>query len=1264
MTDTSAKKRKNDEEDDQRGHPKNRRVEATHTHRSYTVGWVCALPKEQTAAVAMLDEEHPSLPNPSGDPNAYTLGSIGGHNVVVACLPMGQIGTVSAATVATHMVQTFPSMKFGLMVGIGGGVPYKENDVRLGDVVISSPSGQFPGVVQWDMGKTKEGGKFERTGSLNNPPASLLSALSKIKTRHSMKEPRIQEFLDEMATRWPMLAAQYLKSEEMVDVLFKSSYGHEEKPVDTESGSDDSSDEDDEECQYCDKSKVIKDAKFRDAMNKGLGGQLLCVEMEAAGLMTNFPCLVIRGICDYADSHKNKVWQEHAAAVAAAYAKELLLDHVQPAEVERERSAREQLSAQLTEVENAVTAVGEDVKQVHVKLTTAEDKKLFKDILEWLSPINYGSMQSDHFTMRHEGTGQWFLSSPQYQEWNESTGKTLYCPGIPGAGKTILTSIVINDLVSKAESNTEVGIAYVYCSFQRATEQNIEHMLSSLLKQLAERAPDPSESLRSLFEKHKHWQTRPSVAELSKTLELVCKTFARVYILIDALDECQAVGCRSSLLKTLFKQRTGTGAPVHLFATSRFIPEIEEEFEDPLRCEIKASEKDVRDYVSHHMSDFRVRIAKNPGLETEIIDGVAQAVRGMFLLARLHLGSLTNTTSVREILSALDKFKQQSANESSDHQVYDGAYDDAFARINGQESNLRHLGRNVLSWIVHAVRPLTTTELNHALAVDTNRSDTDLDRHNLRDTDTIVSVCAGLVTFDKTSDNIRLVHYTTQEYFQRTKEKYFPTAHFEMTKDVKDFLLDDTKMQALSEISVSNEFPNSGLGWAASYGLQEAIEIFRDLGHDLNAPDSFGRTPLFYAARYGRLEAIKQLCDLGACPGNPPPNGDEKAFPLVVAEFHDHPEAIRLLLEKGALIDAQGEHRRTSLALAAYSGNLSLMELLLDRRASIDAVDDQKCTPLIIAAEAGHISCVRLLLEKGARVDTLDEDGCTALAYTARLGDLDLVKMMLDKGAPIDAAEGEGSTPLQYAAEEGRTDVIKLLIQKGADIEIKGHADKNALALSATGGHSEIVKALLDARASIEVKDSASQSPLSLAARSGRPEATQILLERGADVNSTDFHERAPLSWACRHARIAPPRFLKTIQLLLEHGAQVNAKDKYGRTAVSFASSGEGTDDAVKLLIERGAEVNIEDKWGRTALTMARRYGREEAARILVEAGTVDNYIQTDESIGPKTKEFLRRYQSTHFGGPNLVTSQAMNEESPALSFSIPPQLLSDLEAA
>ncbi len=129
------------------------------------MGWVCALPKEQTAATVMLDVKHADLPKPSGDPSAYTFGSVGKHNVVIACLPKGKIGTSSAAAVATWMVSTFPCVKFGLMVGIGGGVPPR---VRLGDIVVSTPAGQFPGVVQWDIGKAKEGGNFERIGSLNN----------------------------------------------------------------------------------------------------------------------------------------------------------------------------------------------------------------------------------------------------------------------------------------------------------------------------------------------------------------------------------------------------------------------------------------------------------------------------------------------------------------------------------------------------------------------------------------------------------------------------------------------------------------------------------------------------------------------------------------------------------------------------------------------------------------------------------------------------------------------------------------------------------------------------------------------------------------------------------------------------------------------------------------------------------------------------------------------------------------------------------------
>ncbi|KAK6500716.1 hypothetical protein TWF506_003480 [Arthrobotrys conoides] len=343
------------------------------SHNDYTVGWVCALPKEQAAAIAMLDERHENLPNPpkSKDDNSYALGSIGLHNIVIACLPKGKVGIISAASVAMNMIRSFPSVKFSLMVGIGGGIPNK-GKIRLGDVVVGTPTGQYPGVVQWDLGDaTKDG--FKRTGALNNPPNYLLTALSRLETEMELGGSRIPEYIDQMIAKFPRLR-RYRRSESMEDILFRSSYCHVDKSstglceeahgsngdesasyVKKEEGGGGEEDEEDEEnCQNCDKSKilkrkprdmqvhygliasgnqVIKDANFRDRLNKDFGGEVLCVEVEAAGLLHNFPCIVIRGICHYADSHKNKGWQEHAAAVAAAFAKELL-DYVPASDVE------------------------------------------------------------------------------------------------------------------------------------------------------------------------------------------------------------------------------------------------------------------------------------------------------------------------------------------------------------------------------------------------------------------------------------------------------------------------------------------------------------------------------------------------------------------------------------------------------------------------------------------------------------------------------------------------------------------------------------------------------------------------------------------------------------------------------------------------------------------------------------------------------------------------------------------------------------------
>ncbi|KAL3477052.1 nucleoside phosphorylase domain-containing protein [Aspergillus californicus] len=497
----------------------------------YAVGWICALPKEQTAARAMLDEVHPKLPKPPNDTNTYTLGSIGGHNIVITCLPKGQVGNNSAANVAAQLVQTFPAIKFGLLVGIGGGVPPK---VRLGDIVISTPVDQYPGVVQWDFGKAEKD-EFRRTGALNNPPSALLSALGELESIHEMEGSKVRYYLEEMGKKWPRLESKYTTCENLEDPLSDSSDRTEDQDNDVH-------------VHYgliASGNQVIKDAKTRDEINHSLGGNVLCFEMEAAGLINNFPCLILRGICDYADSGKNKDWQEYAAAVAAAYAKEFL-NFVQPSDVDNERPVKEVLDQVLT----AVSAIRESVSATKSRLEQKEDL----EICDWLSKIDYGAQQSDYLRRCEPGTGQWLLDSDEYQTWFEKRGETLFCPGIPGAGKTIITAIIIDNLCTRSRNDSNPRYAYLYCNYRRQEQQTVDHFLLELLGQLLRQARSIPEQVRALCQLHKHCKTRPSLHEIVKALHSVIAMSgmsSHLYIIIDALDECSAA-VRTKLLLEVF----------------------------------------------------------------------------------------------------------------------------------------------------------------------------------------------------------------------------------------------------------------------------------------------------------------------------------------------------------------------------------------------------------------------------------------------------------------------------------------------------------------------------------------------------------------------------------------------------------------------------------------------------------------------------------------------------------------------------------------
>ncbi len=307
---------------------------STLTYEDYTVGWLCAATTERIAACELLEETHRTLTCKPYDNNAYSFGRIGDHNVVIAGLPNGKYGTSSAATVAKDLLRSFSSIRIRLMVGIGGGAPSHKHDIRLGDVVVSSPSGTTGGIVYYDFGKVVQEKEFERTGSLNAPPTALLTALQNIQNLHKRNGHRIVESIASMVQQNRRLRKDYEHPGAENDRLYAANYVHVQSGqlcarvcgdaalITREPRSEN---QDDPEIHYgliASADKLMKDALIRDTLSNEF--DVLCFEMEAAGLMDNFPCLVVRGICDYADTHKNDQWQGYAAATAAAYAKELL----------------------------------------------------------------------------------------------------------------------------------------------------------------------------------------------------------------------------------------------------------------------------------------------------------------------------------------------------------------------------------------------------------------------------------------------------------------------------------------------------------------------------------------------------------------------------------------------------------------------------------------------------------------------------------------------------------------------------------------------------------------------------------------------------------------------------------------------------------------------------------------------------------------------------------------------------------------------------
>ncbi|EPS40260.1 hypothetical protein H072_5924 [Dactylellina haptotyla CBS 200.50] len=1192
---------------------------ATQTHSIYTIGWICSLPKELAAATGMLDEQHGELPNPPNDNNNYTLGKIWKHNIVLACLPKGRAGGVTAAAVAVQMINTFPNIKFGLFVGIAGGVPGKGR-VRLGDVVVSTPVAEFPGVVQWDMGQVETGGVVKRIGALNNPPKALLAALAKVETQHELNGTKVPKYIEELKGKYPRLK-RALDITGLEDVLFRTGYGHvETRPADCD-GEDDEEEEEEEDdersCRYCEKSKVLKrkpremkihngliasgnkdirDSSFRDGINKTLGGGVLCVDMEAAGLSEEFPCLFIKGICDYADSHKdsNKGWHDYAAAVAAAFAKELL-EQVVVRDVGEELPVKDILG----KIGDAVVRIEETVTRTGDIISKDEDLK----ILKWLAPIDHGAQQADYIKLRQMGTGKWLLDSEEFQSWLNGTRQTLFCPGIPGAGKTILTSIVIDHLQEIFGDQANVAVTYFYFNFKHKEAQKTEGVLASLLRQSIQHGSIIPPKLREIFQRCQKHDAVLKLDEMVQILEDILEPYEKVFVVIDALDEAEEQGGPISSLAKIFELQEKCN--INIFATSRDIPEIKKLFETAKSLRIRATNEDLEMYITGRIFQLPKSILRSEELQKLAKVKIRDAAKGMFLLARLHLDSLGGVLSIKAVRAVL-------ANLSTG---YDSAYDNAMDRINGQMKNSRDIALQTLSWITHAERNLTPSELRILLAVEVGTSD--FDEENLLDTDDMVSLCAGLVAIDEESRTVRLVHYTTQEYFERTWIKWFPDAQDYITKKCITYLSYDSYGRGLKSHHLpfyeTKKYTVSHWGdHARKSGLDGHEIIYKFI--ESKSGTSAGRKVIETVQR-------KIFDELGFKLKEQPyvdPRGDPYKRPVgwrLTAEKNKtaiYPSLLQLFPEQ-----------ISSVQIAAYFGLPKSMNALLSNGSDLNKGTVLGLTPLLIAIQQGHWTTVELLVDRGADLEAyfvrISEK---ALSFAVRQGNIDLVRLLINKGGEVEIIE---NGYLSLAASRGHDSIVDALLQRVSNDQ-KNIEFKTPLLIATEGGHESIVKILVGKGASLGARTKA----MHLAISNGYGSIARFLIDNGADISSLpkthrdqlasptsidedifDFFKgsKEPLDpdvksragWTELHLA-AFLGHVFTVEVLLKHGARIDARENEGNTPL-FVSIMGGSTEVTKLLISNHCSITFRNYNGRTPFIVAAEYGNEAAVKTLINQG-------------------------------------------------------------
>ncbi|KAK4065526.1 hypothetical protein Trihar35433_7646 [Trichoderma harzianum] len=1137
----------------------------------FKIAILCALPLEASGLRGLFDVHWNAekYGKEQMDTNAYTLGVIGSHNVVLVHMPY--MGKVAATAAATNLRASFRGIQLALVVGICGGAPFgPSGEVLLGDVVISE------GLVQYDLGRRWPNTFVRKDTTRENLPrprpevCAILAKLQTVQSRQQLQNEMLEHL--QLLRQRPGLTIPYPGS--MNDRLFKPNYLHRHRlpsecatcsnvdggdlcrsameanceelgcrKLDPRRGSRTvhTSDEPKPNVHFglvATGDTVMRSGEDRDSI--AARDKVIAFEMEGAGVWEIFPAaLVIKGVCDYADSHKNKTWQDYAAATAAAAAK-AFLEHW---DISLPQNAQD--------------------NSVEVPKTRRFDTTQL-EIMKRLNTSPYRD-RKDRNPDRVAGTCEWFIQHFCFHEWKDSTApRLLWVSADPGCGKSVLAKYLVDSILLATTKRT---VCYFFFKDDVEDQKSIISALSCILHQIFQQNPHLlSESIvnqieaggeRFLDSFSNLWYILLTAAQDVHDGEIIC--------IFDAIDECEEHG-RSQLAKKLCKlygPESLLNLKLKFLITSRPLGNIRRAFqplqnsgmpiihlsgESDQEMEKIAAEIDI--YIKARVEGIGERSKLNPDEQQTLLDRLTEVPNRTYLWVYLILDLIESDINIdrSKILRATARIPK--------------TIDEAYSRILSKSYD-RHEAKRILHIVVAAKRALSLRELGFALSIKSHhRSYNDIDiKSEDRLKESIRETCGLFVTI--IHSRVYLLHQTAKEFLVQDAMS-LSTANIKPKLKWKHTLLPRESHKILAEICISYLLLKDAYNWPNSNN---------ELSQSTN-----NRVLFDYSANYWAMHLRESHLEI---------NEFMRQSILRICDVHTRTckKWLRAFWKKNEHIIFP--KRFTTLMVLSYFGLGAVVKMKLSTMTNdidLNARDKTyKRSALSWAAGNGFDDVVKLLAQghrtwrrqftlllfgNASEINSMDKSGRTPLLYAIWNGNVAVVKRLLEAGARIDVTDSLGGTPFFYAMSYRRKAIVELLLKHGATPESE-HTMITRLFFSAVEkGDLQVVKLFLDSNFDIESKGRGNQTPLPFAMEMGHIDIVRALLDRGAKIKVEGGRERMQLHLAVIHGDF------DLVQFFLENGADINAVNSKNRTALSYALESENG-QIIRLLERKGADSRL-----------------------------------------------------------------------------------------